>query len=194
MDDQKEDPPVLEVVQEFKSFAEFEEALQRYQKHNYCLFLRRRSNLCKDNSELKYTNARYECKHFGSKRDNPNLTGERPMQKSYKIGCKAFLYLSLKPKLQRLVVDRFQPEHNHPCSKVTYEGYPEVRRMSRDTIKSVQEFTKLKAKPILIKPLVKAREGDKIILSRDISNVRTKQIRDERQGRSEEEMLLAALN
>ncbi|XP_026280147.1 uncharacterized protein LOC113207704 [Frankliniella occidentalis] len=193
MEDQKENPPILEVGQEYESIKQFEASLRKYEATNFCLYNRRRSTPYEADEKLAFSFIRYECIHFGAKRPNPNLTGDRPMQKSYKIGCKSYLELKLIKTGKCLVVDVFHIVHNHPCTKVTYDGYPKVRKMQMATIKCVQDFNKVKAKPLLIKPLIKAREGDKIVLSRDISNVRTNQIRNDRKGRSEEEMLLAKL-
>jgi len=91
----------------------------------------------------------------------------------YKIGCEAEIHIARSAKINKLIVKNFKAEHNHVCDKVTYQGYPEVRRLSNSAKADVIEYSKLRAKPTLMKPLLRSKEGhEKIILGRDISNVR----------------------
>lgn len=66
--------------QTFTSFTEFEQKFKRFQNTNHMLFTTLKSALCNDIS-LKYLYIKYGCKHFGNKRVNQKLTGERPVQK-----------------------------------------------------------------------------------------------------------------
>lgn len=64
-------------------------------------------------------------------------------------------------------------EHNHPCTKESYDGYPEIRKMSEAAANEAGKLQKLKVIPTLIRPSLKGlEESDKIILGRDISNVK----------------------
>lgn len=92
--------------------------------------------------------------------------------RSYKLGCEASLHISAR-KSGKLVVNTFINEHCHPCNKTTYYGYPEIRELSKESQDEIGKYARLKAKPINMKPLLKAKEGSsKIILNRDIHNVK----------------------
>ncbi|XP_052123530.1 uncharacterized protein LOC113213580, partial [Frankliniella occidentalis] len=112
--------------------------------------------------------------------------------------CEAFVHLTRQSKIGKLKVYKLRLDHNHDCNEVTVSGYPESRRLSDSSKANVLEYSKLKAKPTLVKPLLRQSEGlNKIILSRDISNVRlvvsTKAKLLLRNGRSDEQMLIDKL-
>lgn len=64
----------------FRSFTLFEKKLKEFQEKNYCLFTISKSE-ASQNEDLKYKYVKYNCKHFGERRHNPKLTGERAVQK-----------------------------------------------------------------------------------------------------------------
>lgn len=67
----------------------------------------------------------------------------------------------------------YEANHCHPCNEDTYFGYPENRRLSKESINDIDKFTKVKAKPLLMRPLLKQNEGSKkILLGRDVHNAR----------------------
>ena len=83
------------------------------------------------------------------------------------------MYLSTNRKKGKVVLTKCHLEHNHPCTRESYDGYPEVRKMSEAAAKEAGKLQKLKVIPTLIRPALKDLEkSDKIILGRDISNVK----------------------
>lgn len=90
--------------------------------------------------------------------------------RTYKIGCESELHLS-RNKEGLLEVRLYVSKHCHPCNEDTYYGYPENRRLTKKSLEDIEKYSRLKAKPMLMKPLLKQNEApNKLILGRDVHN------------------------
>lgn len=76
------------------------------------------------------------------------------------------------PGNNNLIIRDLFERHNHECSQRIYSGYPEVRGLSKQSVKTATDSLRCSVKPTLSRPLLREQEGDKIILSSDISNMR----------------------
>ena len=48
---------------------------------------------------------------------------------THKTDFKAFINFTKSTKKRKLILENFNPKHDHPCTSITYCGYPEVRRL-----------------------------------------------------------------
>lgn len=75
---------------------------------------------------LKYKNIKFACKHYGKTRSSSR--GLRPNQRSFKIGCPSFIYVSANTK--ELVVEKIETNHSHSCDPELVALYPERRSLA----------------------------------------------------------------
>lgn len=182
----------------FNSVNELDAALFTFEEKNFCKFVIKNSVLLEGNETLKYKYCKMWCVQSGHRRSNQKLKGIRPNQATYKQGCPAYLIFSFSSKMGKLVVRKVSNEHNHPCNLTTYCGYPAVRALTNEGKQEAIKLQKLKVLPSNIRPVLKNTENrtagcDKLVLGKDISNVKTKYRKDLLKGRTPEEMIQAEL-
>ncbi|KAK3929704.1 Protein FAR1-RELATED SEQUENCE 5 [Frankliniella fusca] len=159
--------------QEFKSYSEFEKVLQEYQDSNYVLFVKGNGGTVKNANKdlpvddprrypecLVYTNIVFTCK-FGGKKRTGTGDGRRPMQCTYKVGCKAKLQL-IASRSGTLKVKVFHDEHeNHEISKAIYDSLPENRKLDKEGQEKAKLLFSGGCKPSVVRSLLRGTEKAK---------------------------------
>ena len=167
--------------QAFSSYYELEQAVESFEKANFVILSKKdtrtietaKKRCPKKNfkEELKYSEVKYICVHSGSYRQHIT-TGQRPQQRTQKIGCTFEMCVRASSDGQQLVITRLTKEHNHDLSKEEFENHRKNRSMKSDVKAKVKNLLSLNADKKLIKNLVKDTTSHNVIM-KDIHNVQT---------------------
>ncbi|KAL1436398.1 hypothetical protein MTO96_049758 [Rhipicephalus appendiculatus] len=122
----------------FSSYEDVQAAIHQYEEENYVQFwvnssrtiaAAKKKGLTRDvDPALKYAEIEYSCTNGGRKFTSKS-TGERPNQKTSKIGCKARIKFITSQDGHALQVKAIETVHNHIVSKLTFCSFCSVVEM-----------------------------------------------------------------
>ncbi|XP_052123901.1 uncharacterized protein LOC113205304 isoform X1 [Frankliniella occidentalis] len=142
--------------------------------------------------KLKHKNVILTCTCGGVKRIN-NGKGLRCHQSTWKTGCRVEVHL--KASKTELVVDKFEPEHNHRCDEKFFSALPKIRRrrLQDPKVRATTELLfKAGVKPCKIRSLLRSMDCGQI-QQRDLANERARWKKEGLNGKTPEEKLAESL-
>ncbi|KAJ1530238.1 hypothetical protein ONE63_005162 [Megalurothrips usitatus] len=189
----------IQVGQVFKSFEEFEEARKQYEMLNHMKWVTKSSSSISQenkiraadgrplmNPNLKHKNIKFICKFGGVARKKSK--GLRTHLSTWKIECPAMLHL-VAHTTDGLTVEALHETHaGHGLMEEETDVMPENRKLHPDDQSQLNALLDGKVKPSLIKPLLADMKSG-AMNARDIANYRAKRQKENRGGRTEDEML-----
>ncbi|KAL1417862.1 hypothetical protein MTO96_026500 [Rhipicephalus appendiculatus] len=164
----------------FSSYEDVQAAIHQYEEENYVQFwvnssrtiaAAKKKGLTRDvDPALKYAEIEYSCTNGGRKFTSKS-TGERPNQKTSKIGCKARIKFITSQDGHALQVKTIETVHNHIVSKGCYEQLPRQRKLTGQQLNDTQKILSLGGNKNLIQSNLWS--SGKVVLLRDLRNVQT---------------------
>ena len=179
--------------QTFDTYIDLEKNVENYEKSNFVVLTKRDTRTidaakkrCPKKSfkeEIKYSELKFSCIHSGSYRQNIT-TGQRPQQRTEKMGCGFEIAIRASQDGQQLVITKIKKAHNHELSKEEFQNHRKNRSLKADVKTKVKNLLSLNADKKLIKNLVKDTTGHQVIM-KDIHNVQTEMNKLKKDSNSE---------
>ncbi|KAE8738834.1 hypothetical protein FOCC_FOCC015666 [Frankliniella occidentalis] len=184
----------------FKTWKEFENAQELYQKEKNVTFVTKHSHSIKRENkqramrdqapllhELEHKNIVIWCKFAAKPRPGKGGAHIKVNQATWKIGCEAEMQLIAYEN--GLEVKKLHDIHtNHDCIEEETDVMPENRQVDPKDRDTINTLLKGKVKPARIKAILNDMNSTRIT-PRDIANYRAKCQRNERGDRSESQVL-----
>ncbi|XP_049274642.1 uncharacterized protein LOC119402518 [Rhipicephalus sanguineus] len=184
----------------FSSYEDLQAAIQRYEEENYVQFwvkssrtiaAAKKKGLTRDvDPALKFAEIEYSCTN-GGRKFTSRSTGERPNQKTSKIGCKARITFITSRDGHALQVKAIETTHNHIVSKGCYEQLPRQRKLTGQQLNDTEKILSLGGNKKLIQ--MNLRSSGKVVLLRDLRNVQTAAATSKESHQSETLQSIAAI-
>eukprot|EP00058_Branchiostoma_floridae_P022791 XP_002608281.1 hypothetical protein BRAFLDRAFT_87961 [Branchiostoma floridae] len=145
---------MLNVGDEFSTWAEFSEALEAFQEaHHVELSKVTSKTVANENRQLPqnvdkfpeehiYRAVKFGCIHHGKPRSRS--TGIRGNHASFKMGCPAEIYVSSDRKKRKLVIKTLNNNHNHEVNEEVLKLSPSKRILGGDFLEEACKLTRLR--------------------------------------------------
>ena len=169
----------------FPDKASLEACVERFQKQN-CVNLwkqhsRSIASVAKKNPgkaaaikpELCVTELNYCCVRGGREYKAKVFTGQRPDQKTRKMGCPFVLKFRATKDGQHLMLVDMKNEHNHQVNQEEFQLYPSQCRLDSENREEVKDLCKMQANRKLIRQTLAEKTGKRIVM-KDIHNIAVK--------------------
>ncbi|XP_035674188.1 copper homeostasis protein cutC homolog [Branchiostoma floridae] len=143
---------MLNVGDEFSTWAEFSEALEAFQEaHHVELSKVTSKTVANENRQLPqnvdkfpeehiYRAVKFGCIHHGKPRSRS--TGIRGNHASFKMGCPAEIYVSSDRKKRKLVIKTLNNNHNHEVNEEVLKLSPSKRILGGDFLEEASSRTR----------------------------------------------------
>ena len=130
--------------QDIKLF-EREQFIQLYKKESRTIAAAQKRCPNKSfNEDIKYSEIAFACVHNG-KYKSKATSGERPNQKTGKIGCEFVIKFRATADGQHLMCSCLKDTHSHEVSEMAFKFHPKQRKLSEDTQAEIANLCKLQA-------------------------------------------------
>ena len=180
--------------QTYNSFADFSKHFEQWKAETFQTFVKASGSdkVPKEHKHaaIEYRKIRFECVHHGTY--VPQGKGERIFTHSRLSGCPAYVALS-GSKRTGLLTLQSNLGHNHRLSEEDWKHYPGNRKLSSPEKREVNKMQTSHASNKAIVAQMRVSTG-KIVLPKDIRNVKTKTDIEKRGGLTEEQLLNKVLS
>lgn len=170
----------IKIGNRFSSFDEVQKVIGDYEKK---FFVNLWKNDCKKvdgarfkhrnlKQELVYAEIKYSCALGGRAYTSKPTTGERPNQKTSKIGCPFEIRFKPSQDGQFLEVSKIVDKHNHPITEASFKYHPKQRKLDSDALQEAAYLLRHDCPKRNVLDTLSDKTGQRLVM-KDIHNIAT---------------------